>query len=325
MVTRTKGLTRASLTVVLLACVAGAMTAVAPFAPVRAGLKAGSHHLGLMPLVARLDAQTPEGLAPRRVVSLVPAVTEMLFAIGAGPAVVAVSSYDTFPPDVRALPKVGALIDPDMERILSLRPDLVIVYVSQTDTQSQLARAGIRTFRYRHLGLAGVFSTIRELGTVLDRAEGGARAAATLQAQMDRLSARVKGRRRPRTLLVFERDPASLRGLYVSGGRGFLHDILEVAGGENVFADAPREAVQPSQEMLLARAPEVIIEVRAEGLLAANDLAREQRVWNTLASVPAVRNGRVHVLQGAYLVVPGPRVAQATEAFARALHPDAFK
>ena len=219
----------------------------------------------------------------KRIVSLVPALTEMLFALGAGPQVVAVSSYDEFPPEVKSLPKVGALLDPDMERILSLRPDLVIVYGSQTDLQAQLARAGIRVFNYRHAGLAGVFNTLRELGSAVGRAEAGDRLAGEIRGRLDALQARVRGRPRPRTLLVFERDPASLRGVYVSGGVGFLHDMLEIAGGVNVFADVARESVQPSIETMLARAPEVILEVRATGLLAPTDIADAKRAWGALA------------------------------------------
>lgn len=261
----------------------------------------------------------------RRIVSLVPALTEMLFALGAGPHVVAVSSYDEFPPEVKSLPKVGALLDPDMERILSLRPDLVIVYGSQTDLQAQLARAGIRVFNYRHAGLAGVFRTLTELGSAVGRGSEGERLASDIRTRLDAIQARVKGRPRPRTLLVFERDPASLRGVYVSGGVGFLHDMLEIAGGVNVFADVARESVQPSVETLLARGPEVILEVRATGLLGPTDIAEAKRVWGALASVPAVQRGRIQILNGEHMVVPGPRVVQGTEAFARALHPDAFK
>ena len=211
----------------------------------------------------------PQGSAPqprtdgaRRVVSLVPAVTEILFAIGAGPQVVAVSSYDDFPPDVKSLPRVGALLDPDVERILALRPDLVIAYGSQTDLQGQLDRAHVPVFSYRHAGLAGMFQTIRAVGTATGRQGEAERLARSLQAQLDAVRARVQGRRRPRTLLVFERDPMTLRGLYVSGGRGFLHEMLEIAGGENVFADVQREAVQPSHETLLTRGG-LGIEVRA--------------------------------------------------------------
>jgi iron complex transport system substrate-binding protein len=261
----------------------------------------------------------------RRIVSLVPALTEMLFALGAGPRVVAVSSYDEFPPEVKSLPRVGALLDPDMERILALRPDLVVVYGSQTDLQAQLARAGIRAFNYRHAGLAGVFNTLKELGTAVGRSGEGDRLAREIRGRLDAIQERVRGRPRPRTLLVFERDPASLRGVYVSGGVGFLHDMLEIAGGVNVFADMARESVQPSVETMLARAPDVILEVRVNGLLAPADVTEAKRVWSALASVPAVQHGRIQILDGDHLVVPGPRVVQGTEVFARALHPDAFK
>jgi iron complex transport system substrate-binding protein len=260
-----------------------------------------------------------------RIVSLVPALTEMLFAIGAGPGVVAVSSYDEFPPEVKSLPKVGALLDPDMERIFALRPDLVISYGSQSDVQVQLARAGIRVFSYRHAGLAGVFSTLQELGEAVGRPAESDRLSREIRSRLDAIQARVRGRPKPRTLLVFERDSASLRSVYVSGGVGFLHDMLEIAGGVNVFADIQRESVQPSIETMLIRAPDVIIEVRATGMLEAADAGQAKRAWDTLASVPAVRRGRVHVLSGDHLVVPGPRVVQGTDALARALHPEAFR
>ncbi len=263
--------------------------------------------------------------APARIISLVPALTEMLFAIGAGPQVVAVSSYDEFPPQVKALPRVGALLDPDMERILALRPDLVISYGSQTDVQAQLARAKIRVFSYRHAGLPGVFSTLTELGAAVGRGPESERLAREIRTGLDGIQARVRGRPKPRTLLVFERDPASLRGIYVSGGVGFLHEMLGIAGGVNVFADVARESVQPSIETILARAPEIILEVRAVGLLGPADVAQAKRVWGTLSSIPAVQRGRIAILSGDHLVVPGPRVVQGTEAFARALHPDAFK
>lgn len=257
-----------------------------------------------------------------RIISVVPALTEVLFAIGAGPQVVGVSSYDRFPPEVEALPRVGALLDPNTERILSLRPDLVIVYGSQSELQMQLDRAGIRTFGYRHGGLTTILETITDLGVAAGRQAEADRVVTALRARVEAVRARVAGRRRPRTLLVFERQAGSLRGVYASGGVGFLHDMLEVAGGENVFADVARESVQPSIETLLARAPDVILELRATGLLEAREVQEERNVWSTLSSVPAVRNNRVHLLTGDHLVVPGPRLGEALETLARALHPD---
>ena len=263
------------------------------------------------------------GSLPRRIVSLVPAVTEMLFAIGAAPQVAAVSSYDEFPPEVKALPKVGALLDPDTERILALRPDLVVVYGSQSDLQMQLQRAGIRTFSYRHGGIATTLDTIRELGTVTGHEREAGTLVSSLQARLDAVRDRLKGRPQPRALLVFGRQPGALRGIYASGGVGFLHEMLNIAGGRNVFADVRREAVQPSLETLLARAPDVILEVRAMRL--PGNSAGERDDWSGLSSIPAVRNRSIHLMTGDYLVVPGPRLAMATEAFAHVLHPEVFK
>lgn len=269
--------------------------------------------------------QNAAGPPANRIVSLVPAVTEMLFAIGAGPQVIAVSSYDTFPPDVRKLPRVGALIDPDTERILSLRPDLVVTYSSQQDARARFERAGIRTFSYRHGGLSAMLETLRQVGAVTGKTAAASAEARRIEGRLNQLRERVRGRPRPLTLLVFERAPQTLRGIYVSGGTGFLNEMLEYAGGANVFADVKRESVQPSQETLLERAPQVILEIRASQVLSDADARRDHDVWNRLLSLPAVRQRRVHFLTGSTLVVPGPRVADGVEMMARALHPDAFR
>jgi iron complex transport system substrate-binding protein len=260
-----------------------------------------------------------------RIVSLVPALTEMFFAIGAGQQVVGVGSFDTFPPEITALPRVGALLDPDTERILSLRPTLVVTYGSQAELQTQFARAGIQTYVYRHGGIATIFQTMRDLGDATGRRPEADRAVRDLQMRLDDVRVRVKGRRQPRVLLVIGRQPKTLREIYVSGGRGFLHEMLSAAGGRNVFADVARESVQPSHETLIARAPDVIVELQAEGMFQTTDIAADKAVWSALSSVPAVRNRQVHVLTGQYLVVPGPRFVQATETLARTLHPEAYK
>ncbi len=258
---------------------------------------------------------------PRRIISLVPNVTEILFAIGAGPQVVAVSTYDVEPPAVRSLPTVGALVDPDTEKIISLRPDLVITYGSQADLQSQLTSANIPFFDYRHGGIDHIFTTMRALGARTGHAAGAEKAAQSLQSAIETVKQRVAGKPRPRTLLVFGREPGSLRKIYASGGRGFLHDMLQAAGGDNVLADIDREAAQVNTEMLLARAPDVILELNAASRLNDADLKKVLDPWMTLSSVPAVRNKRVTVVLGSGLTVPGPRISDGIDQMARALHP----
>jgi iron complex transport system substrate-binding protein len=268
-------------------------------------------------------ARSPDSI---RIVSLVPAVTEMLYAIGAGPRVVAVSSYDTYPPEVKTLPNVGALLDPNVERILSLKPTLVVVYGSQADLKAQLARAGIGVFEYRHGGLAHVSATVRELGERTGDAARAATVATSIERGLDDVRRRVSSRPQPRTLLVFGRERMALRGIYASGGVGFLADMLAAAGGDNVLKEVRQESVQAGTEQILAKRPDVILETRAaNSAFPMGERQAELDVWRALASVPAVRNGRVHFLFDDRIVIPGPRVVDGTIAMARALHPDAFK
>ena len=254
-----------------------------------------------------------------RVVSLVPAVTEMLFAVGAGPQVVGVSSFDKVPAEVATRPRVGALLDPDVERILSLKPDLVVTYGSQETLQAQLARAGIATFVYRHGGIGETLETFEAIGARTGHTEAGRQAAQILRAQLTGIRMRVEGRPRPKALLVFGREPGALRNIWASGGVGFLHELLDVAGADNVFADVARENVQTTSELLLTRAPDVIIELQAE-----TRAVESPSPWLALPGVPAVKSGRVLSLQGDQFVVPGPRLGQAAEALARALHPESW-
>jgi iron complex transport system substrate-binding protein len=259
--------------------------------------------------------------APKRIISLVPNVTEILFAIGAGPQVVAVSNYDVEPPEVRSLPTVGALIDPDTEKIISLRPDLVITYGSQTELQAQLTRASIPFFDYRHAGLDHIMVTMRALGARTGHVDQAEKAARGLQTAIDAVKSRVAGKTRPRTLLVFGREPGSLRNIYASAGRGFLHDMLVVAGGEDVLNDIDKESAQVNTEMILTRKPDVILELNAANRLNEADLKAVVDPWMTLSSVPAVRNKRVIILNGPGLTVPGPRVIEGIEKMEKALHP----
>ena len=259
----------------------------------------------------------------RRVVSIIPATTEMLFAMGAGDRLVAVGSYDRFPSEVEKLPRVGALLDPAVERIIAMRPDLVILYGTQNELRTQHDRAQIAYYSYTHRGLTDITETIRSLGARVGVAPRANALADSIERQLADIRSRVATSPRPTTLLVFGRERGTLRNIDASGGVGFLHDMLETAGGADVMGDVKQQSVIMTTELVLARAPEVIIELRyARG---DDTNAADLREWNALPSVPAVKNHRVYMLRGEEFVVPGPRVAAATERLGRLLHPEAFK
>jgi len=274
---------------------------------------------------ASLIAIAQRPARPERIVSLIPAVTEMMYAMGDGARVAAVSNYDNFPADVARLPRVGGLHDPSVERILAIKPDLVIVYATQKELIERLDRAGIAYFSYQHKALPDILTTIRAIGARIGSAPRAEAVASDMERSLADIRRKTASLPRPRTLLVFERDPAALRNVFASGGYGFLHDMLEIAGGRNVFEATKQQAVQASTEMLIASRPDVIIELLYGDHLESADIAKQLRAWDALASVPAVRTHRISALTGDEFVVPGPRIVQATLVLARAIHPDAFK
>ena len=259
-----------------------------------------------------LGAQT----MPTRIVSLVPATTEMLFAMGAGDRIVGVGNYDRFPPEVSRLPKVGGLVDPDTERILALRPDLVVLYATQVELRQRLDRVGISFYPYELGSLSQVMATIRSLGTRVGARERADGVATSIERALAKVRQSVASKSRPKTLLVFSRDHGSLRNMNASGGYGFLADLLDVAGADNALGDISAPSVQVSTEMILTRRPDAIVELQYGDGSHAPDLTP----WNVLASVPAVRNRRIQVLVGDEFVVPGPRVSAAAQRLAEALH-----
>jgi len=279
----------------------------------------------ILTATARTTAMVQRSARPERIVSLIPAVTEMIFAMGDGARVAAVSNYDHFPAGVASLPRVGGLLDPSVERILAIKPDLVIVYATQRELIERLDRAGIPYFNYQHKALPDIMTTIRAIGARIGSPSQAEAVASGMERSLGEIRAKAAALPRPATLLVFERDPASLRNVFASGGYGFLHDMLEIAGGRNVFADVKKQAVQASTEMLIASKPDVIIELLYGDSLKNADIATELRAWDVLAAVPAVRAHRVLALTGDEFVVPGPRVVEATRKLARAIHPDAFQ
>jgi iron complex transport system substrate-binding protein len=278
--------------------------------------------LALLALAACVTLAAAADAVPRRVVSLIPATTEMIFAMGAGSRLIAVSSYDKYPPEATKLPRVGALLDPDTERILSLHPDLVIVYGTQTELKRSLDRATIPYYSYEHRAMPDVMATVRAVGARIGYADQANKLASSMEQELAAVRTAVAGRPRPRTLLVFERDRTTLQNIYASGGYGFLADLLDVAGGDNIFADVKQQSVQAGTEQILARRPDVIVELKYGESAKNVDPSRDLRAWDSLGSVPAVRTKRIVILVGDQYVVPGPRIVQAARELGKALHPD---
>lgn len=253
------------------------------------------------------------GAAPQRIVSLTPALTEILFAVGAGDRVVGVTQFCDFPPAAKAKPKVGGYVNPSVESVLALKPDLVVVSPGPGNRDSALAlqRAGLRLEIVPAETLEESLAAIEGVARVVGVEAAGRELAASVRARIDAVAKRVRPAPRVKTLFCLQTDPI------IAAGRDTLpSQLLELAGGSNVIA-APRYP-RVDVEAVAAAMPELILQARMD--VADGSEHAEDAFWKRWPAIPAVAHGRVVVLPDDVALRPGPRVADAVEELAAILH-----
>ena len=259
---------------------------------------------------------------PKRVVSMGPNLTETIFALGRGDHVVGVTDFCIYPPEVRNLPKVGGYINPNLERLLALGPDLVIVR-GKHEKVDRFCRSKAIPILHVHMDtLSSIYEGIIQLGSVFRKVERAQMLCEGIRHQLKAVSRDVSQYPRQKVFISLGRAPGSLANIYTAGGPSFMSEILKIAGGDNIFEDLKQSYPEVSKESLIRRAPEVIFEMRpGEGI---PDSRRKQirEDWKALRGIPAIVNGRIHILTEDYLLIPGPRVGVATRFLAKTLHPD---
>ncbi len=261
--------------------------------------------------------------SPRRIVCMSPAATEIIFAIGAGGRVVGVSQHTVYPKEALELPRCGGFFNPNIERILSLRPDLIVSQGAAAELSDFSDRNGIALVA---LSLSDLDSILREamrLGELLGLQEKASAFCRDMRERLNRISERVAGAEPVRVLLVTGRRPESLAGIYTVGPNTFLHDVVRAAGGRNVFYDLPVDYGVVNKESLLHRAPEVIVELHGEGGDPEALQRKVRALWAAYDTIPAVRKGRIYAIEETYALIPGPRIVALTERLAQIFHPEA--
>ena len=262
------------------------------------------------------QSDEPRAAVPARIVSLTPSVTETLFAIGAGPRVVAVSDFCDYPPEALALPKIGSFLSPSVETIVGMRPDIVIGTPSPANHEAvaALERLGIRVVILDAERFGEVWPAMRTIADAAGVPDAGERLITNMQRAIDAIRARLEGAPRRRVLMVVGQNP-----LVAVGRDSFLGDMLETARATNV---APGKSAWPrvSLEYVIAADPEVVIDASA-------GMANEQQTapadwWAQYPSLSAVRERRVHSFRSYKLLRPGPRLASVLEDLARLIHPE---
>ncbi len=247
---------------------------------------------------------------PRRIVSLVPSVTELVFAIGAQDALVGVTDFCDYPPAARQKPSVGGMLAPSLETLVALKPDLVVATTAgnREETFIQIERLRIPVYLVNPTRVADV-------GALTGHESAAAGLAASLDARIKTVLARVAALPRPRVLYVLWPEP-----LIVPGRGALVSELLALAGGDSVTADAAEPYPRYSLEAAVARAPEVII-LASHG---SGQVPLDRAKWERFTSLPAVKAGRLYTTDGNLLHRYGPRVVDGLERLARLIHPEAF-
>jgi iron complex transport system substrate-binding protein len=257
------------------------------------------------------------GTPPQRIVSLVPSVTETIFALGAEGRLAGVTDFCDFPPAAKAKPSVGGMIAPSLETIVTLGADVVIGTDagSREETFAALHRLGVPVYLVHANRLADVFGLVERLGALTGRESAAPALIARLRGRVEVVTRAVQGRARPRVLYVLWPEP-----LIVPGRDDLVTELIGLAGGDSVTADEPHGYPRLSLEAAVARAPDVIVLARHGS--GSGPIPREK--WDRLTSLPAVKAGRVHAVDGNLLHRYGPRIVDGLTALARIIHPEVW-
>jgi len=257
----------------------------------------------------------------KRVVCITLAGVEMIYALGAGERLVGRADYLSWPPEAEKIPKVGGWMNTNFEVITTLKPDLLIIQ-GQTPLARKFAkRRALKLISLSGETVDGILEDISMLGLAMGLHEEAAALRAKIRYNMELIAGAVHGKPRRTVLLVTARQADSIRQISTVGGDTFLSDILKTAGGDNIFTDMTFYPTV-SREKILDLKPEFIIELRTGEEISAERLGEIKAEYNPMQSLPAVRSGRVFIVNWESAQIAGPRIDVLARKLAEILHPE---
>jgi iron complex transport system substrate-binding protein len=302
----------ASLALVLAACAA---PAAAPPPPATTVAAAARYPLSVTDDRGKVVTLTA---SPRRVVSLAPSATEIVFALGAGDRLVAVDDFSDFPAEAKAIPHIGGFRT-SPEKVISSTPDLILA-ISGGNLPGQLDALNQPLFIFDPSDIEGVYRNITSVGRMLDREPEAQKIVADMRSRIDAVAQKAAtAKSRPRVL--HEVDSTNPAQLFVAGPNNFIDSMIKIAGGINVAADATVQYPKFSPEQIVARDPEVIVLADAK-FGATPEIVRARQGWS---AITAVKQNAVYPIDDDLVSRPGPRLVQGFEAYIRLIHPELFR
>lgn len=256
---------------------------------------------------------------PMRIVPLAPSLTEILYYLGLGDRVVGVTHHCNYPPEVSLKPKVGSYINLNVERIISLAPDLVLGTVdgNERNVLDLLQQARIKVFFVNPRNVRQAIETIFIVGSLCGLPERARQISDRLTLRVNRIVETTRTARRPLVFLQINIQP-----IMTVNRNTVHHDLIHLAGGENMSADEPVTYPRISLEEVIRRKPGVIL---VSSMEREGKFEKARQDWLQWTSIPAVREGRVHLIDSDLIDRPSPRIVDGLEVMAKLLHPEGFK
>ena len=264
----------------------------------------------------------------QRIVSTAPSVTEMLYALGLGDRVVGVTTFCHYPPEAAQKPKIGDYLRPNLESIVALKPDLVVFEATGIRRAERLPALKLNVLEVDDGTLAGIYDSIRKIGAAAGVSERAAALCGRMQAALADIRCRTAASPRRRMMFVAGRAPGRLEDLIVVGRGSHLNELMSIAGADNAFGDVGAAYAKVSVEQVLARNPEVIVDMGEMAQTAGVTEDQKRAVvalWERQPPLAAVRARRVFAVASDIFVVPGPRVVEAARELARMAHPEELR
>jgi iron complex transport system substrate-binding protein len=249
---------------------------------------------------------------PHRVICLIPSVVDIVYSLGAGADVVAISDFTKYPKEALQKPSIGLPLSPSMEAIVAQHPDLVLGSgdLNVLESAGSLQRLGIPVFMVDPHGVDGIYASILSIGKVLNREADAAALVARLRARVEVVKARVAGKPKLRVLMAIWYDP-----VMTIGKKAFIGELIEAAGGRSVTDDIAQEWPEISLESIVSRQPDAILFIKGSKLTAEELKTRPG--WQ---HVTAVQQGRVYYVDDR-IQYPSPVAFDALEDLAKQFHP----
>ena len=254
----------------------------------------------------------------KRIVSLAPSITEILFALGLDEQVAAVTNFCDYPETVLNKPRIGGFVNPDIEKIVSLKPDLIIGIRdgNRMDTVDRLNDFGLPAYLIDPKGFDGVMQTIKNIGDVVGREKESRKMVKEMVKKTENIITLTQSLSRPK--VFFQLGDAPM----VTVGKGTLaNDLIRLAGGRSISENEPTSYPVYSIETVLLKAPEIIIITSMDSKKNAPQLVKK---WESWKSIPAVRMSMIYVIDSNLVDRPTPRIVEGLEALVRIIHPEIF-